>query len=57
MFPPNSGIEKLDPRFFAILTQNNVPTDQMEKLGDAGVKSTALSGYIAKTHDKLDLFL
>ena len=57
VFPPNSGLEKLDPRFAAILTQNDVPTDQMEKLGNAGVKSTALFGYIAKTQDKLDLFL
>ena len=29
----------------------------MEKLGTAGVKSTALFGYIAKTQEKLDLFL
>ena len=57
VFPPNSGLEKLDPRFAAILTQNDVPTDQMEKLGTAGVKSTALFGYIAKTQEKLDLFL
>ena len=57
VFPPNSGIEKLDPRFAAILTQNDVPMDQMEKLGNAGVKSTALFGYIANTQDKLDVFL
>ena len=56
VFPPNSGLEKLDPSFAAILTQNDVPTYQMEKLGNAGVKSTALFGYIAKTQDKLDLF-
>ena len=59
---PNSGIEKLDPRFAAILRQNDVPTDLMEKLGNAGVNSTALNstavfGYISKTQEKLDLFL
>ena len=57
VFPPNSGLEKLDTRFAAILTQNDVDPDHMEKLGNAGVKSTALFGYIAKTQDKLDTFL
>ena len=57
VFPPNSGLEKLDTRFAAILTQNDVEAEHMEKLGNAGVKSTALFGYIAKTQDKLDTFL
>ena len=43
VFPPNSGIEKLDLSFAAILTQNDVPTDHMEKLGNAGLNNYALS--------------
>ena len=52
-----SGIDVLDPRFAAILSQNEVAPDQMEALGKAGVKTTALYGHIARNEDKLELFL
>ena len=42
------GVDKLDTRFAAIPTQNDVHPDQMEALGNAGVKSTALFGHIAR---------
>ena len=47
----------LDPRFAAILSQNEVAVDQMEALAKAGVKTTALYGHIARNEDKLELFL
>ena len=47
----------LDPRFAAILSQNEVALDQMEALGKAGVKTTSLYGHIARNEDKLELFL
>ena len=46
-----------DTRLAAILTQSDVHVDQMEALGNAGIKSMALFGHIARDDDKLEVFL
>ena len=52
-----NGAAKLDPRFAAILAQNDVPVGQRDLLGDAGVLTTSVFGHIARTEEKLEKFL
>ena len=52
-----TGAAKLDPRFAAILAQNDVPVAQRDLLGDAGVFTTSVFGHIARTEEKLEKFL
>ena len=54
--PPATGLDKLDPRFAAVLSQCKVPTTIMTQIGDAGVESSALFGCLARTEEKLTLF-
>ena len=51
------GIDKLDPRFRAMLSEAGVPTDEQGKLGTAGCSSAALFGYVAKTEERLEKYI
>ena len=52
-----NGLEKLDPRFLALLQQNEVSTENMAKLGNAGCKSMALFGHVGRDEARLEAYL
>ena len=52
-----SPASTLDPRFAAILAQNDVPTEHSDKLATAGYKNSALFGHVAKSEERVELFL
>ena len=43
-----SGRAKLDSRLLALFVQNDIPADQQDKIGEAGVKTTAVFGHLTK---------
>ena len=53
----NTGIDKLDPRFLALLQQNEVAPEHMDALGLAGCKTMALYGHCGSTEERLEKFL
>ena len=57
--PANStGISLLEPRFLSLLQQNDVPEENMAKLGAAGCKTMALFGHIGgKDEARLEAYL
>ena len=52
-----SGRAKLDTRLLSILSANDVGTDLCDKIGEAGVKTTAVFGHLAKNEAKFEAWL
>lgn len=55
--PAASGVNKLDARFQAMLTQNQIDLAHMEALGNGGCTSAPIFGHLAQTQEKLKEYL
>ena len=52
-----TGVEKLDPRFAAMMSEAGIPPEEQAKLGTANCTTAALFGYVAKTEERLEKFI
>ena len=52
-----TGLEKLDPRFGAMMSEAGIPPEDQAKLGTANCTTAALFGYVAKTEERLERFI